>query len=120
MIFQLQYYSGNKCIYAYKHETTIAASECPANLFAQSSTVLVKNSTIFKSQVDYANRNYEKLHSTVERLLCNTEVVPPQPVLQVLQEIKCDIGEGTIDPSEESTQQPEIEQVRHKLTLEKI
>lgn len=100
MMFQLQYHSGNKCIHAYKYEKTIGASECPANLFVKPSIVLVKN---FKSQVNYVDGSYEKLHSTIEGLLYNTEVVPLQPVLQVLQKIKCEMGEDVMHPSYTAT-----------------
>ena len=59
-------------------------------------------------------RNYEKLHGTVERLLCNTKVVPLQPMLQVLEEIKC---ETSMEPLRESI---ELEWFQHRLTIQKF
>ena len=59
-------------------------------------------------------RNYEKLHGTVERLLCNTEVVPFQPMPQVLEEIKC---ETSMEPSRQPIQ---LEWFQHRLTIQKF
>lgn len=112
IVFQLLH-TGNPYIYAYRHELTLAASGCPANLYTPE---YVKNSCIFNSKINYAvNKNYEKLYFTIAELLCNTEVVPLWPVVQVLDEAKCDLGQ-----TEGQAHHPEEEGLRHRLTLEKL
>lgn len=65
-------------------------------------------------------RRYEKLRVTVERLLCNTEVVPLQPILQVLDEVKADLSKNMMGQHLEQSTEIRLEQMRHKLTLEEM
>lgn len=116
LIFTQLHHSENRCIYAYKFDAFVRASECSVKVFPKDSVKLAQNAEIFKP-VKYTDK-YKRLYRTVEMLLFNTDVVPLQPMLDVVKEIKTNISlEETQDVTLEHHQ---LSLECHKLTLERL
>ena len=104
--FELLYISAQKCIYALK---------CPKARASETSRhkelyvrQRVMNGDIFTKPVNYGDR----IHSIIQSLQHNDQVVAAQPILEVIDELK-----NEVSPPSTTI---ELERLRHKLAIEKI